>query len=133
MPYRVHQEAPLADVTDDDWLRRAKALTLPAGHHIHGIEEPGSGRSFPVVSPRDGQVPARVADGGEPEVNAAVAAARRAFDCGPWPRPAPTERGRMLLRIADLLEEPRAELALTVSLEMGKPITDAYDIELRAG
>lgn len=59
-------------------------------------------------------------------------AARRAFDSGPWPRLAPVEHGRVLLRVADLIEAERADLALTVSLEMGKPITDAYDIELRA-
>jgi len=122
----------MADGTHDDWLRRAKALTLPAGHHIDGVEEAGGGRSFPVVSPRDGQVLTHVADGGDAEVDAAVAAARRAFDSGPWPRLAPVDRGRVLLRLAELLEERRERLALTVSLEMGKPITDAHDIELRA-
>ena len=86
----------------------------------------------PSISPRDGQILGRVADAREAEVDLAVAAARRAFDTGPWPRLAPAERGRVLLRVAELLEERREELALTVSLEMGKPITDAYAIELRA-
>ncbi|QKZ23793.1 aldehyde dehydrogenase [Streptomyces chartreusis] len=119
-------------VTHEEWLRRAKSLHLSGAHHIDGADEPGGGAAFAAVSPRDGQVLAQVADGGAAEVDAAVAAARRAFDTGPWPRLAPAERGRVLLRIADLLQERRAELALTVSLEMGKPITDAHDIELRA-
>ncbi|MFF8018728.1 aldehyde dehydrogenase family protein [Streptomyces sp. NPDC007929] len=119
-------------VPHDEWLRRAKAFQLSGGHHIDGAEESGAGAVFPVVSPRDGRVVAEVADGGAAEVDAAVAAARRAFDTGPWPRLAPAERGRALLRLADLFEERREELALTVSLEMGKPITDAYGIELRA-
>ncbi|MGA5200248.1 aldehyde dehydrogenase [Streptomyces variegatus] len=119
-------------VPHDEWLRRAKAFQLSGGHHIDGAEEAGAGAAFPVVSPRDGRVLAEVADGGAAEVDAAVAAARRAFDTGPWPRLAPAERGRALLRLADLLEERREELALTVSLEMGKPISDAYGIELRA-
>ncbi|MDK1342119.1 aldehyde dehydrogenase [Streptomyces sp. 378] len=119
-------------VTHDEWLRRAKTLEVPGAHHIDGADEAGSGSTFPVVSPRDGRVVAEVADAGPAEVNAAVAAARRAFDSGPWPRLAPAERGRALLRIAELLEDRRESLALTVSLEMGKPITDAYDIELRA-
>jgi gamma-glutamyl-gamma-aminobutyraldehyde dehydrogenase len=119
-------------VPHDEWLRRAKAFQLSGAHHIDGAEEPGGGAVFPVVSPRDGRVIAEVADGGAAEVDAAVAAARRAFDTGPWPRLAPAERGRALLRLADLLEERREELALTVSLEMGKPISDAYGIELRA-
>ncbi|TPQ23508.1 aldehyde dehydrogenase [Streptomyces sporangiiformans] len=122
----------MLDVTHEEWLRRAKELDLPGAHHIAGADEPGGGASYAVVSPRDGQVLTQVADGGTAEVDAAVAAARRAFDTGPWPRLAPADRGRALLRIAELLEERRDRLALTVSLEMGKPITDAYAIELRA-
>jgi gamma-glutamyl-gamma-aminobutyraldehyde dehydrogenase len=122
----------MPDITHDEWLRRAKTFEVPGAHHIDGVDEGGGGAAFTVVSPRDGQVVARVADGGAAEVDAAVAAARRAFDTGPWPRLAPVERGRALLKIADLLEERRETLALAVSLEMGKPITDAHDIELRA-
>ncbi|WP_328371397.1 aldehyde dehydrogenase [Streptomyces sp. NBC_00445] len=122
----------MLDITHDEWLRRAKALDLSGAHHIDGADEPGGGQSYVAVSPRDGQVLALVADARTAEVDAAVAAARRAFDSGPWPRLAPADRGRILLRIADVLEEQRHRLALTVSLEMGKPITDAYDIELRA-
>jgi gamma-glutamyl-gamma-aminobutyraldehyde dehydrogenase len=118
--------------THQDWLNRAKELRPPTVHHIDGRDEPGGGRTFEVVSPRDGRVIANVADGGEAEVSLAVAAARRAFDSGPWPRLAPADRGRVLTRLADLVEERRAELALTISLEMGKPITEAHDIELRA-
>ncbi|MFI8239632.1 aldehyde dehydrogenase [Streptomyces sp. NPDC085866] len=122
----------MLDVTHDELLRRAKTLDLPALHHIDGADEPGSGTTFTVVSPRDGQTLAEVADARRAEVDHAVAAARRAFDSGPWPRLAPVERGRVLLRIAELLEEQREVLALTVTLEMGKPITDAYAVELRA-
>ncbi|MFI5659981.1 aldehyde dehydrogenase [Streptomyces sp. NPDC051684] len=118
--------------THDTWLRRAKDLTPNGAHFIDGAGEAGGGATFAAVSPRDGRILADVADGGEAEVNTAVAAARSAFDHGPWPRLAPAERGRVLIRIADLLEEHRVELALTVSLEMGKTITDAHDIELRA-
>jgi gamma-glutamyl-gamma-aminobutyraldehyde dehydrogenase len=122
----------MLDVTHEEWLRRAEELDLSGVHHIDGADEPGGGGSYTVVSPRNGQALTKVADGGHAEVDAAVAAARRAFDSGPWPRLAPADRGRALLRIADLLEEQRDRLALTISLEMGKPITDAYAIELRA-
>ncbi|MGW3952657.1 aldehyde dehydrogenase [Streptomyces sp. NPDC004752] len=118
--------------THAEWLSRAKELDLPGAHLIDGAEEAGGGGTFRAVSPRDGQVLTEVADGGAAEVDAAVAAARRAFDTGPWPRLAPGDRGRTLVRLADLLEEHRSELALTISLEMGKPVTDAHDIELRA-
>ncbi|WP_053848567.1 aldehyde dehydrogenase [Streptomyces sp. NRRL B-24085] len=122
----------MPDVTHEEWLRRAKGLDVSGAHHVDGADDPGGGAVFTLVSPRDGQALAQVADAGQAEVDLAVAAARRAFDSGPWPRLAPAERGRTLLRLADLLEERREELALTVSLEMGKPITDAYGIELRA-
>ncbi|WP_445527597.1 aldehyde dehydrogenase [Streptomyces cyslabdanicus] len=122
----------MSAVTHDAWLHRAKEFQPPRAHHVDGVEEPGGGAAFRVVSPRDGRVLTEVADAGLAEVDAAVAAARRAFDSGPWPRWAPADRGRVLLRIADLLQERRAELALAVSLEMGKPISDAHDIELRA-
>ncbi|MEW2573118.1 aldehyde dehydrogenase [Streptomyces sp. NPDC047070] len=126
------QVTQVTQVTYEEWLRRAEALEPVGTHLIDGADEPGGGSTFAVVSPRDGQVLAEVADGGEAEIDAAVAAARRAFDHGPWPRLAPADRGRVLIRLADLLEEHRAELALTVSLEMGKPVTEAHDIELRA-
>ncbi|MGJ5893379.1 aldehyde dehydrogenase PuuC [Streptomyces sp. V2] len=119
-------------ITHDDWLARAKAFTPPRTHLVDGVEEPGGGGVFRVVSPRDGQPLAEVADGGPAEVDAAVAAARRAFDHGPWPRLAPGDRGRVLVRLAELLDEHRDDLALAVTLEMGKPIADAHGIELRA-
>ncbi|MGC5341915.1 aldehyde dehydrogenase [Streptomyces sp. DT24] len=122
----------MLDATHEELLSRAKSLDLPSYHHIDGKDEAGGGAAFPVVSPRDGRVLTRVADAREAEVGLAVAAARAAFDSGPWPRMAPVERGRVLLRVADSLERHRERLALTVSLEMGKPVTDAYDIELRA-
>ncbi|MEV6833995.1 aldehyde dehydrogenase [Streptomyces sp. NPDC051133] len=122
----------MTTATHDTWLHRAKTLQPLRAHLIDGAEEAGGGGTFAVVSPRDGRTLTEVADAGAAEVDAAVAAARRAFDHGPWPRLSPADRGRVLVRLAGLLEEHRAELALTVSLEMGKPITDAHDIELRA-
>lgn len=78
----------------DDLLRRAKALDLPDRHHIDGVDEPGGGASFAVVSPRDGHVLVEVADASSAEVDLAVAAARRAFDSGPGPAsPRPTAAG----------------------------------------
>ncbi|MET9403644.1 aldehyde dehydrogenase [Kitasatospora sp. NPDC002965] len=118
--------------TYEDWQRRARELALPTAHLIGGTQEPGGGATFEVVSPRDGRVLAEVAAGGDAEADAAVAAARRAFDHGPWPRTAPADRGRALQRLADLVELHRDELALLISLEMGKPVAEARDIELRA-
>ncbi|MEV0114528.1 aldehyde dehydrogenase [Streptomyces sp. NPDC050844] len=124
----------LSTSSHQDWMRRADALVpeLPTRHRVAGADADGSGGAFPVVSPRDGRTLALVADAGEKEVDLAVAAARRAFDTGPWPRLSPADRGRILLRIAALVEEHRSTLALTVTLENGKPISESYAIELRA-
>jgi len=118
--------------TYEDWVGLARTAQPPTSHHIDGVDEAGGNGTFAVVSPRDGRPVADVADAGPAEVDLAVAAARRAFDTGPWPRLAPAERGRALTRLADLIERDRSTLAVTISLEMGKPITEAYDIELRA-
>lgn len=79
----------MLELTHDEWLSRAKELDLSGFHHIDGADEPGGGATYAAVSPRDGQVLAQVADGGVAEVDAAVAAARRAFDSRPVAPPRP--------------------------------------------
>ncbi|WP_242905496.1 aldehyde dehydrogenase [Actinomadura terrae] len=121
----------MTDVPYEEWRGRAAGLDPHTGHHIDGAFLDGLGTS-PVVSPRDGRTIAHVASADAARAGDAVAAARRAFDAGPWPRLAPAERKAALLRWADLVERDRETLALLVSLEMGKPIKDTYGIELRA-
>jgi gamma-glutamyl-gamma-aminobutyraldehyde dehydrogenase len=118
--------------THEEWVGLARTTRPPTSHHIDGADHAGKHGTFAVVSPRDSRPVAEVADAGPAEVDLAVAAARRAFDGGPWPRLSPAERGLALIRLADLIERDRSILAVTISLEMGKPITEAYDVELRA-
>ncbi|HEU5357326.1 MAG TPA: aldehyde dehydrogenase family protein [Actinocrinis sp.] len=80
------------------------------------------GRTASVVSPIGGLEPTRIADAGRQDVDAAVAAARRAFDEGPWPRMPGCERAQILYEAADLVEERTHRLALCQALEMGKPV-----------
>ncbi|WP_432877571.1 aldehyde dehydrogenase [Kribbella sp. CA-245084] len=89
------------------------------------------GRVMEVLSPRDGRPLTAVPDGSAVDVDAAVAAARLAFVDSPWSRMSPAERKLVLHRFADVVEAHRDELALLVSLEMGKPIEYAYSIEMR--
>ncbi|MBU2667335.1 aldehyde dehydrogenase family protein [Actinoplanes bogorensis] len=106
---------------------------LPEGLFIDGAGRAAStGARRSVITPRDGSSLVELAWAGEADADAAVAAARRAFDHGPWPRTAARERGEVLLRFADLVERHRAEIARLVTLEMGKPIAYADGIELRA-
>jgi aminomuconate-semialdehyde/2-hydroxymuconate-6-semialdehyde dehydrogenase len=76
------------------------------------------------VDPWTRERSAEVALGGRAEVDLAVAAARRAFDGGPWPRMGYAERGRLLHRLADLILENADALGRADTIDMGKPITD---------
>ncbi len=80
-----------------------------------------SGKTFPVYNPAAGEVLTYVPEAETEDVNRAVAAARRAFDEGPWPRMSPSERGRTLWQIADLIEKNLEEFAELESLDNGKP------------
>jgi gamma-glutamyl-gamma-aminobutyraldehyde dehydrogenase len=114
-----------------DWVARARDVALPRGLVIDGHAVPATSTRA-VVTPRDGSTIGEVPWASAADADTAVAAARRAFDAGPWPRLHPRERGEALQRFAAVVEAHREELALLVSLEMGKPIRAAHDIELRA-
>ena len=115
-----------------DWLDRAAALALPDRLVIDGRLVPAkSGVTSPVVSPRDGARLAEVREGAPADVDDAVAAARRAFEDSGWSKLSPAERKAVLHHLADAIEASRDELALLVNLEMGKPITASWAIEMR--
>ena len=111
----------------------AAAASLPerpfVARHLIGGEwrESADGRSFERRSPAHGTLVSRAALGGEAEAEAAIAAARRAFDEGAWPAAPGRERAALLLRVADLIERDRERLALMETLESGKPIAQARE------
>ncbi|KAJ0094354.1 hypothetical protein Patl1_16174 [Pistacia atlantica] len=89
-----------------------------------------SGKTFPTLDPRTGNVIAHVAEGDSEDVDRAVAAARKAFDEGPWPKMTAYERSRILLRFADLLEKHNDEVATLETWDNGKPYEQAAKIEI---
>ncbi len=91
---------------------------------------PSSGRLTQVHNPSNGQVLAEVPAGDLNDLNAAVAAARRAFDEGPWPRMSASERGRYLLRIAAIIERDNQAIAELETLNNGKPIRESSRIDV---
>jgi phenylacetaldehyde dehydrogenase len=84
-----------------------------------------SGKTLPVYNPATGEVFTHVPEAELEDVNRAVMAARRAFDDGPWPRTSPSERGRLLWKLGDLLEKNLEEFAELESLDNGKPFAVA--------
>src|ERR1700693_4374569 len=93
-----------------------------------------SGKTFEVTNPATGQVIARVAEGDAADVNAAVQAARRAFESSPWASMTPSARGKIIWRSGDLISKYQDELAELESLDNGKPMTvaKAADVPLAA-
>src|SRR6266700_1969898 len=71
-----------------------------------------SGKTFPSINPSTGKVIAELAEGGAEDANRAVAAARRAFDEGPWPRMRPAERQSIIWALADAVAANFAELRM---------------------
>src|SRR5882724_9280802 len=84
-----------------------------------------SGKTFATYNPATGEVLAQVAEGDREDIEQAVRAARKAFDNGPWRRMTASERGRLVWKLADLLEQHTEEFAYLESLDNGKPLTIA--------
>src|SRR6202451_63111 len=81
-----------------------------------------SGKTFPTYNPATGEILARVAEGDREDVDRAVKSARAAFETGPWPTMSPSERGRLIWKLADLLEKNLDEFAELEMLDNGKPL-----------
>jgi acyl-CoA reductase-like NAD-dependent aldehyde dehydrogenase len=88
-----------------------------------------SGRTLESRDPSTGEVFASFAEGDAEDIDLAVASGRRAFDSG-WPEMPPNERGRLLNRIADLIEENAEEFAQLDSLDGGKPVNLAHQVDV---
>jgi phenylacetaldehyde dehydrogenase len=84
-----------------------------------------SGKTFATYNPATGEVLAQVAEGDKQDIDLAVKAARKAFDSGPWSRMTASERGKLVWKLADLLEEHIEEFATLETLDNGKPLTVA--------
>jgi phenylacetaldehyde dehydrogenase len=84
-----------------------------------------SGKTFPTYNPATGDVLAQVTEGDKEDINRAVAAARAAFETGPWRKMTPSERGRLIWKLGDLVERHNEEFAQLESLDNGKPVTVA--------
>jgi aldehyde dehydrogenase (NAD+) len=93
-------------------------------------EEAQSGKTFPVWEPALGEELAQVAEGGAADIDRAVRVAREAFDAGPWTKMAATDRGRILWRLADLIEQNADALAELESRNTGKTLFEARKAEL---
>ena len=108
----------ITDTAQSAFLKQQPIKMLIGGQWVEAV----SGKTFDTFNPANGQVLAKVAEGDAEDINRAVAAARKAFESGPWPKLTPSQRGRLLWKVAELIEENAEELALLETLDNGKPI-----------
>src|SRR5674476_295322 len=95
------------------------------GEFVQSID----GSRFKTINPSSEEVLAEVTEAGEADVEAAVRAARKAFD-GPWGRLPGAERGKYLFRIARILQERAREFTVLETLDNGKPIKESRDVDV---
>uniref|UniRef100_A0ACD5UHA7 Uncharacterized protein n=1 Tax=Avena sativa TaxID=4498 RepID=A0ACD5UHA7_AVESA len=95
-----------------------------------GFVDAVSGKTFETIDPRTGDVIASIAEGDKEDVDLAVRAARKAFDHGKWSRMAGSERGKIMLKLADLVEQHAEELTRLECLDAGKLLTVTRTVDI---
>jgi gamma-glutamyl-gamma-aminobutyraldehyde dehydrogenase len=113
------------------WLARAAALkpegrAFVDGRYVAAV----SGETFARVSPIDGRVIAEIASGEGADIDRAVAAARRSFEAGVWRDADAATKKKTLLRFSELIREHSDEIALRETLDVGKPIANALNVDV---
>jgi acyl-CoA reductase-like NAD-dependent aldehyde dehydrogenase len=115
------------------WHDRAKTLSLHTQAFIGGrYVDSISGATFTRINPATGEPLAEVAAGDTRDIDAAVAAARAAFESGSWSKQSPASRKKVLQRFAELIVANHEELALLETLDTGKPIRDSLSVDIPA-
>ncbi|WFU47240.1 aldehyde dehydrogenase [Sinorhizobium terangae] len=114
------------------WESLLAELTFKGRHFIDGAHRASvSGETFTRFRPMDGRPGPELARGNSKDIDAAVAAARAAFESGIWRKKEPLEKKKIMLRWADLIRQHGEELALLDTLDVGKPIMASLNVDVR--
>ena len=122
----VEQPRPLKTSDPLNSFLRKRHRLLIGGEWL----EAQSGAAFDVINPATAEVISKVASAAAADVELAVAAARRAFDHGPWRKTKGLERAKLLWKLADMIEEHAEELAILETLDNGKPLRLARLVDM---
>ena len=121
----------MAVLEHSDWTTRASALSANGALFIDGEHVPSaSGEIFESINPATGAALADVASGDAEDIDRAVRSGRAAFEGGRWSNAEPADRKRVLLALAELIASHAEEWALLDSLDMGKLVRDAHEIDV---
>lgn len=117
--------------TRDYWLAKQQQIQLETRPFINGaFVDAGEGETYDTINPATGELLARMAACSEKDVDRAVVAARNAFDSGVWSEAAPAQRKAVIRKLAELIRDNVEELALLESLNVGKPVQDALNLDI---
>ncbi|WP_338920150.1 aldehyde dehydrogenase [Pseudomonas silesiensis] len=118
-------------LTLSDWETKSAQLKIEGRAFVSGAYVNAAAEAvFECLSPVDGRFLANVASCDAADADHAVTVARATFDSGVWSRSSPVSRKQAMLRFADLLDQNAEELALLETLDMGKPISDALNVDV---
>lgn len=118
-------------LTLSDWETKSAQLKIEGRAFVSGAYVNAAAEAvFECLSPVDGRFLANVASCDAADADHAVKVARATFDSGVWSRSSPVTRKQAMLRFADLLDKNAGELALLETLDMGKPISDALNVDV---
>lgn len=124
----IHNQTPQ---TLKEWQALAISLEIEGRAFINGdYVDALSGATRATFNPADGQKLAEVASCGPEDANRAVEVARKTFESGVWSQMAPMARKKVLVRLAELIEQHGDEIALLESLDAGKPISDTTNVDV---
>lgn len=113
------------------WLDKLQTLELKNQAFINGeFVDASDNATYDTINPATGELLTKTAACSTQDVESAVKAARTSFESGIWSEAAPTERKAVLKKLADLIRDNLEELALLESLNVGKPIQDAVNIDI---
>lgn len=119
-----------SDGSSTDWRSLAAVVSADARPLVHGIRSDAEGDCFDLRSPRDGSLLCSAPECSPAEIERAVTCAREEQELGCWPGLSPRDRGKILGSWADAVEAEHAELAVLVSLETGKPVREAFNVDI---
>src|SRR5262245_33013427 len=112
-------------------LDRARGIKFPTQAVVDGkLAGAKSGKTFDNIGPRDGKVVSKVDACEAEDIDAAVKAARAAFEDGRWRNKHPREKKKIMFKLAELMERDLEELAFLETLDMGKPIRDTLSVDI---
>ena len=121
----------MPDHSYEYWQSKALDVELRNEAFVNGSAQPAnSGNTYEIVNPATGKLLASVAACDQVDADIAVRGARESFDSGVWSGVTPADRKAVIARLSALILENRDELALLESLDMGKPVMDAYNVDI---